>query len=275
MTHPAQSGASDRSARCKLLLLRPLLAVIFGWSVFNTHASGPALLLLPFDNATGARQFDALAGGMPDLLTACFSHYPDQLVVIDRSALSRAMNEVGLSVEAYVDPAERQRAGAIVGADFVVRGSFTMINGELKLEVLTFSVTDATLVAAIAATLSGEAIIEQVCRELAAPMVATLARLPAQAKPSAVDDPVEQALMMEGLSHYYTNDFVAAIAPFLKLVRLAPENESAHYWLGKSFAGAKLDKFAAIQLNAYLAAFPTSHRSAEVESIAKSLTPKR
>lgn len=271
MMNASKIKPARRLAWCKPLSLRPLLAMIFGWSIFTAHAGGPALLLLPFDNATGAERFDALADGMPDLLTACLSQYADQVVVIDRSTLSRATKELGLTVEAYTNPAAGQRVGAIVGADLVVRGSFTMASGNLTLEVLTFSVTNATLVAAFTATLTGDAIIGQICSDLAAPMAAKLAQLPAKAQPSAVDDPAQQGLMMEGLSHYYTNDFIAAVAPFLKLVRLAPENESAHYWLGKSFAGAELGDFATIQLNAYLAAFPNSRRSAEVKSIVDSL----
>lgn len=251
--------------------VRSLVGAIFLLSIFSVQANGPAVLLLPFDNASGAKQFDALASGMPDILTACFSQFADELVVIERSSVSRAMNELGLSIEAYADPAAQQRAGAIVGADLVVRGSFTQIAGNLNVDVLTFSVTNATLVAAFTATLTSDAMIKQICSDLAAPMAAKLAELPALATPMAVDNPVQQALMMEGLGHYYTSDFIAAIAPFLKLVRIAQDNESAHYWLGKSFASAGLSDLATVQLNAYLAEFPDSRRSKEIKVLIKSL----
>ena len=181
------------------------------------------------------------------------------------------MNELDLSIEDYTNPVAQQRASAIVGADLIVRGSFTSANGRLKVDMLTFNVTDATLAAAFTATLSSDAIIEQICSDLAAPVAAKLASLPALATPKAVDQPEEQALMMAGLSHYYTSDFIAAIAPFLKLVRIAQDNESAQYWLGKSFASAGMNDFAAVQLSAFLEQFPGSSRSGEVQAIVKSL----
>ncbi len=248
-----------------------LVAAMLLFSALSAEAKSPAVLLLPFENASGADRYDALANGMPDILTACLSQYPDQIVVVERSTVAHAMTELGLSIESYTNQAEQLSTGAIVGADLIVRGSFTLANGALQVEAITFSVTDATLVAAITATLASDAIIERICSDLAAPLAEKITRLPAQTAPSTVDNVEEQALMMEGLNHYYTSDFIAAIAPFLKLVRLAQENESAQYWLGKSFADAGLADFAAVQLSAYLEQFPASHRADEVRAIIRSL----
>ena len=249
-----------------------VVTMVLLFASVSSKANSPAVLLMPFDNASGTDQYDTLASGMPDILTACLSQFADQILVIERSAVDHTMDELGLSIEAYTNAAEHQHVGQIIGADFIVRGSFTRANGALTIEAITFNVIDATLVASVTATLSSEAIIEQICGDLAAPLAAKLASIPAQAAPIAVENVEEQALMMEGLGHYYTSDFIAAIAPFLKLVRIAQDNESAQYWLGKSFASAGMTDFAAVQLGTYLEQFPQSYRSKEIRAMVKSLT---
>ena len=52
-----------------------------------SRADGPALLLLPFDNATGEARYDALVAGLPDIRSACLSEFPDQVVVVDRAVV--------------------------------------------------------------------------------------------------------------------------------------------------------------------------------------------
>lgn len=250
--------------------MRNTIAMLLLCTSLTLHARGPALLIVSFENSSGSTRYHDLAGGMPDILTACFSRFADQIAVIERASLTRAIEELGLSRLANIDPATQQRAGAIVGADIIVRGSFTMTGGVLKAEALAFNVTDTTLAAAARADLERGTIIEQVCNELAAPLVTALLKSTPHSTPVA-DDHREQALMMAGLSHFYTGDYTAAITPFLKLIRAAPDNESAHFWLGRSFAGAGLEGLAVVQMNTYLEHFPASPRRGDVALLLETL----
>ena len=235
-------------------------------SVAN-RADGPALLLLPFDNATGQARYDVLVAGLPDILSACLSEFSDEVVVVDRTVVEPLLREQGLSVEAYTEPGRQQRIGALIGADFVVRGSLTASDGQLHVELLAFNVTMATLAHTQRAKLRPASIIEDVCAKLAPSLAWRLAEMPAARATVHAAEPEEQLLLMRGLKFYYTWGYVEALAPFLKLIRLNAEDEAAHFWLARSFAGAGLTDYARVQFEDFLTRFPGSARTDEVRQL--------
>jgi hypothetical protein len=237
-----------------------------------SRAEGPALLLLPFDNATGEVRYDALVAGMPDILSACLSEFPDHVVVVDRAVVEPLLREQGLAVEAYTEPGRQQGIGALIGADFVVRGSLTLSDGQLHAELLAFNVKTATLAHTERAKLRPASIIEDVCAKLAPSLAARLAEMPSARATVHAAEPEEQLLLMRGLKSYYTGGYVEALAPFLKLIRLNAEDEAAHFWLARSFAGAGLTDYARVQFKDFLIRFPGSARTDEVRQLLTRVT---
>ena len=232
-----------------------------------SHAERPALLLLPFDNATGDARYGALESGMPDILSACLAEFADDVVVVDRTIVEPVLREQGLGIEEYADPSRQQHIGEIIGVDVVVRGSLTLIDGELRAELLAFFVTTTTLAHSDAAILRTKSIIEDACARLAPPLAERLAASPAASAEVQIAEPENQLLLMSGLKSYYTGHYVEALAPFLKLIRLDRQDEAAHFWLGRSFAGAGLDDYARVQLEDFLVRFPGSARVNDVEQL--------
>lgn len=255
-----------------------LLVFLAGGSitVSSAHGNNVAVLIMPFENASGRSEFDDLARNMPDLLTACFSEVPNAPIVVERTLDRRAMDEIGGTVAQFSDPKAQLKAGAVVGADVILRGSINLKNGDLDAEFFAFNVTDTSLVATQRARLESGAIIDSVCKSIAATFALKLGELNASREPlGRNEDAAQQVLLMEGLKHYYSGDYASAIAPFLKLMRLAPDSESAQYWLGQSFVGAGLNDLAALQMQTYLNQFPGHARSRDVEVSLRALIDRR
>ena len=259
----------------RLSAIGAVLIILISGSIAAGPAYGDdvAVLIAPFENASGRSEFDDLAKSLPDLLAACFSQIQDAPTVIERPRIDRAMDEIGYAMAEFSDPGIQYKAGLVVGVDIILRGSINLKNGELDAEVLAFNVTDTSLIATQRASLISGAIITSVCQSLGGKLAAKLTQGIAVRKPLPPSEDVEQqVLMMDGLKHYYSGDYARAIAPFLKLMRLAPDNESAQFWLGQSFVGAGLNDLAALQMRSYLDQFAGHARSHDVESALKTLT---
>ena len=244
--------------------MKPLLCLMLLSTTLASQAERPALLLLPFENSTGDVRNDALESGIPDILSACLAEFADAVVVVDRSIVEPVLREQGLGIEEYADPSRQQRIGQIIGADFAIRGSLTLIDGALHVELLAFSVTTTTLAHSDNAILGRTSIIEDICTRLAPSLAGKLAAMPSTQATVRIAEPENRLLLMSGLKSYYTGAYVEALAPFLKLIRLDSQDEAAHFWLAQSFAGAGLNDYARVQLEDFLTRFPGSARMNEV-----------
>ena len=85
----------------------------------------PVILIVPFDNATGTPEFDALEEGLPDLLTAFLTPYDDQLRIIDRILMEEIFAERSLNWQGFSEKDAFQKAGQLAQARYILRGSIS------------------------------------------------------------------------------------------------------------------------------------------------------
>ena len=228
-----------------------------------------ALLILPFDNATNDEPLDGLSEGLPELLMVCFSGYTESIAVIDRENLNALLEEQSLGMEHYVTGNGLNELGRMTGADFVLRGSITGTQAGYRVQALLFNIRTTVLATSIETSLDENNLVSHLCDGIAVPLVQQLADMQKTAVRSLLteQEPEKQHLLMTGLNHYYNGSYAQAMSPFLKLVKLYPEDPVPHYWLARSFQGAGLYDFACIQLTEHLAVFPGSPRRDSVISL--------
>ena len=244
------------------------LAILLALSAHPALASAPGMLILPFDNATAQPELDDLRDGIPELLTACLSAYPDRVAVVDRWSLESLVGELSLGREPYLAEESFARIGALTPARYVLRGSLTLRDGELHIQALVFDVASTRL------RFSGQAqgplaeIPGWLCESLPAELAAALAEeTVAGATLADAERPEVQNLLIEGLGHYYNGDYAKALPAFIKLLRSEPNDPDAHYWLGKGFYAAGLEALAAVQLREFAERFPEHSRTRQAEEL--------
>ena len=252
---------------CRGSLGLSLLAAAFG-----VQAAVPAILVLPFDNATGRSSYDALAAGMPELLTACLSDYGNVLQVVERSAVEAAVNEQSLDLERYTEQGRDSAGGNIVGADFLVRGSIVALAGTFEVQLLVFEAGSARLAATFKVALAPQRLVGGLCLRTA-PELAR--RIGAAAGPQATlpraDDIDRQTLLIVGLNHFYNGEFARAAGAFLDFTARYPHQSSGSYWLGRGLFRAGLTELARTEFEQYLIRFPSGPELDQIERLVQQL----
>ncbi len=251
---------------------RMFLSAILWFTVSATNAAAVGLLVIPFENATGQSDLDDLADGIDDLLTACFSSYPDQVAVVDRSALAEVVNEQALGWQGYVERHSMADMGRLAQADYLLRGSLTDEDGRLRIQALLFSLTTTQLLHTESTVGTTGALMTDLCDTIASSIADYLSGPQGGAMAlEPTSRPEQQSLMIEGLGHYYNGHHGKAIAAFLELVQRFPKDSDAHYWLGQGMRAGSLNELAAVQFRTFLRHFPDDPRGPRVRAEISSL----
>ncbi len=98
--------------------MRWLVAVLLPSIAWAT----PTLAVLDLDNLTGDPSLDSAGAGVAAVLTTKLTRV-DAVTVVERSRLLEVLAEVDLGQSGAVDPTTAARAGALLGADYLVMGS--------------------------------------------------------------------------------------------------------------------------------------------------------
>lgn len=114
------------------------LALLFGVLATPLAAQDtrPGVAVLPFENGGSLGQdkenFEALQVGIPAVLQAELARNPG-IRLVDRSDVKRLLSEQDLGAEGRVDAATAARIGKLVGARYMVMGSFVDFYGKFRL----------------------------------------------------------------------------------------------------------------------------------------------
>lgn len=105
----------------------------------------PGIAVMRFDNGGShgpdaeAEDYDALEVGLQQMLLTELSQNPE-LRVVERGRLNELVREQGLAEEGTVDPATAARLGRVVGARYMVIGSFTDVFGTMRVDLRVLDV---------------------------------------------------------------------------------------------------------------------------------------
>jgi TolB-like protein len=90
--------------------------------------------VMPFDNRTGAPEYDVLEKGLAEMLLTDLSA-ASGLTLVERARLNDLIGELKLQRSALFDPATVQKVGRLAGATHLVTGQLLKVDPELRVDV--------------------------------------------------------------------------------------------------------------------------------------------
>lgn len=141
------------------MLMRVMLAVLCGTlmasPVGDIEAQGrgpdtrPGIAVMPFDNGGSYGQdkenFDALQKGIAGMLISELGQNPAARVV-ERENIQHLLDEQNLATAGRVDPQSAAKIGKLVGARYVVLGSFIDFYGDFRVDARLVNVETGEIV---------------------------------------------------------------------------------------------------------------------------------
>jgi TolB-like protein len=114
-----------------------LVPVLLGAQQRNQDTR-PGIAVLPFSNGgsygQGKEDFEALERGIAGMMISELSQNPAARVV-ERQEIQRLLDEQNLGAQGRVDPQTAAKVGKLVGARYVVMGTFVDFYGDFRVDV--------------------------------------------------------------------------------------------------------------------------------------------
>ncbi|HYT64432.1 MAG TPA: CsgG/HfaB family protein, partial [Gemmatimonadales bacterium] len=109
----------------------------------------PGIAVFPFNNGgsygQGKEDFDALERGIAGMMISELAQNPAARVV-ERQEIQRLLDEQNLSAQNRVDPQTAAKVGKLVGARYVVAGTFIDFYGDFRVDVRLVNVETGEIV---------------------------------------------------------------------------------------------------------------------------------
>ena len=130
-------------------LLALSLATVAALPPLAGQDTRPGIAVLPFENGGSYGQdkenFEALQKGIPGMLISELSQNPAARVV-DRDGIESMLAEQNLAKDGRVDAATAARIGKLVGARYMIMGSFVDLYGRFRMDARIVNVETSEIV---------------------------------------------------------------------------------------------------------------------------------
>jgi TolB-like protein len=143
--------------RTRVALTAALCGAFLAVPVSGARAQGrgpdtrPGIAVMPFDNGGSYGQdkenFDALEKGIAGMLISELSQNPAARVV-ERENIQKLLDEQNLGASGRVDPQTAAKVGKLVGARYVVLGTFVDFYGDFRIDARLVNVETSEIVRA-------------------------------------------------------------------------------------------------------------------------------
>ncbi|MFZ5475717.1 MAG: CsgG/HfaB family protein [Myxococcota bacterium] len=205
-------------------LFAALVALVFA-------VEPPSLAVMPLAKGAGSAQYEGLGRALAGMLVTDLSALPG-VRLVERDQLDALLAELKLKESGYLDPASAQKLGKGVGAQYVVIGSFTVIDPQFVLDARIVAVQSGEIVkAANAAGTVGDfvSVEKELVEGLAAGLDLTLTS--AERRKLSAQVPTEKFAAFsaygEGLAKQEAGDAEAAGAAYRRALAEDPAFEEA------------------------------------------------
>lgn len=223
------------------LVLGSSLAWFSGQTVFAEEADSTrkTVAVLYYDNHTGQDRYDPLGKGLASMMISDLSGV-EYIQLVEREHLESLIRELELQQSDLFDPDKALQVGQFVGAEYVVMGSITAVQPDIRLDSRVIQVETSEIVKTAQVT-GEEGDLFQLQTQLADALVEGLdlalspeacEQLRATQEANRIDD-IETALAFSEALEYYDHeqyvealermDYVRKHAPASKVVALAYE----------------------------------------------------
>jgi TolB-like protein len=188
-------------------LCSALIPLVVALGVTTLGAQGrsdtrPAIAVLPFDNGgsygQGKEDFDALQKGIAGMLISELALNPSARVV-ERGAIQKIIEEQNLGASARIDPQTAAKIGKIVGARYVVLGTFIDFYGDFRVDARLVNVETSEIVRVETSRAQRDRLYD-IIKNVATQLMKD-ANLPALVRPAA-DQRMSRQVPTEALTYY-------------------------------------------------------------------------
>jgi serine/threonine protein kinase len=100
--------------------------------VAPAQTGGPSIAVLDFSNLQKDAQYASLEGGIAESFTSSFVA-SKRFRVVERAQLEKIRSELNLNRSELVDPATAQKVGKLIGAQYLMLGSFQVLGGQIRI----------------------------------------------------------------------------------------------------------------------------------------------
>jgi len=162
----------------------------------------PGIAVFPFNNGgsygQGKEDFDALERGIAGMMISELAQNPAARVV-ERQEIQRLLDEQNLSTQNRVDPQTAAKVGKLVGARYVVAGTFIDFYGDFRVDVRLVNVETGEIVKTESERMQRDHMFD-IIRNVAARLMKD-ASLPAVQRPAS-DQRMSRQVPTEALTYY-------------------------------------------------------------------------
>lgn len=196
------------------------------------------IAVLPFENINKNPEFDWLGHGFAETLATKLCNI-STIQLVERGQLSKVMQELKLQDTAVVDPKTAGRLGKVVGAKFVVVGSYQKMGDALKVNARRVEVE--TAVASGGVDLTGKfSDVFTLQSELALKVAEKLGKTPTEPESRIIAKAPTKSLtayewLSKGIQRYNKADLDGAIAAYTSALKLDPNYDLAYYDRGLAY----------------------------------------
>lgn len=214
--------------------------------------------VLQFKNLCGDATIDWLGYGFAESLCTKLSNVSG-IVLVERDQLSKALKELQLQDTAVVDPKTAGKLGKVVGAKYVIVGSYQKAGDSLKADARRVEVETSIASGGVESTGKYEKVFD-VQSDLALKLVEAFGRKVTEAEKQEVSKPETTSvdayeLNAKGLAASQMMNIDEASSFFSQAIEKDPKYVEAYYnrgvirFLRQDFAGASADLNKAIELD--------------------------
>lgn len=183
------------------------------------------------------QDLSSLGAGLAMMLTTEMMRNP-RTAMVERDQIKQLIAEQGLTLSGMIDPATAIEVGKLVGAEYMLFGTYTDIMSRLRIDVRVVDVETGRLRQAREVTRPREQLFEAVA-ELAALVFEDLELLPAEKLPERRPAPAPAVIFFsKGIGHEDRGEVEQARAMYQRALEIFPDYQEARERLAKLGAGS-------------------------------------
>lgn len=212
-----------------------------GTSAAGAQDSRPGVAVLPFENGGSygkdKEDFEALRRGIAGMLIYELSQNPG-VRLVDRSETQRLLDEQGLAVAERVDRETAAKIGKLVGARYMVAGSFIDLYGDFRVDARIINVETGEIVKVVRSDIKyhdrkdmGRMIQSVAERIMAETKLAPLSTSSTQRPPVPTE---ALAFFSRALLYHDRGDKAKAVEYYRRALQVFPEYAAANEGLRKA-----------------------------------------
>lgn len=224
----------------------------------KAEAGMATVAVLQFKNLCGDTSLDWLGFGFAESLCTKLAN-AENIQVVERTRLSEAMKELKLQDSAVVDPKTAGKLGKIVGARYVVIGSFQKVGSAFKADARKVEVETSVASSGVESTGTYEKVFD-IQSDLAVKLIEAFGKkVTAQVKQEIAKPETRSITAYEhnarGLRETQVLNFVGGIESFTKAIEEDPKYCEAYYNRGGArfimgdYINAEYDLHKAVELD--------------------------